>query len=54
MLFLKCNRLVKLNQAEPITKLGSDTKTAHAVYGVIGEKSLLTLIEQNVISKASY
>ncbi len=38
MLFLKCNRLVKLNQAEPITKLGSDAKTAPAVYGVIEKK----------------
>ncbi len=35
MLFLKCNRLVKLNQAESITKLGSDPKPAPAVYGVI-------------------
>ncbi len=38
MLLFKRNREVKLNQTEPITKLGSDAKTAPAVYGVIGKK----------------
>lgn len=35
---LEHNRAVKLNQTEPITKLGSDAKTTPTVYGIIERK----------------